>query len=356
MIGGAGLPAGERCATGTGPEPGHGANAAPPADGQKHAGRTARAKICEPRPASPVRSGATDRAGSFSNVPSRRQTRPTVKRVSQATVVLALLIAVGGYIAVRHSVPVLEPSSCTAVPAGTAVQPVSLNVDQAGIAATIAAVAQRDKLPSRAVTIAYATALQESKLTNLRSGDLDSVGVFQQRPSEGWGPTRRLEDPVYATTKFFAALIKVPAYQTIPVYRAAQSVQRSADGYAYNQYATVAARMSAAFTGQLPHAVWCWYPGLTARPRLAAASSALTQAFGPMHVSPYADPTMAVRVPAPAAGWAVAAWLVSHADTFGIRRVAYQGYQWLTGHGTSGWTRIAGTRQPQPPPAAVVFG
>jgi hypothetical protein len=291
-------------------------------------------------------------------VPSR-QTRPTVKRVTQATVVLALLLTVGGYVALRHSVPVLEPSSCTAVPAGSAgsaAQPVSLNVGQAGIAATIAAVATRRKLPARAVTIAYATALQESKLTDPHSGDLDSVGVFQQRPSEGWGPARRLEDPVYATTKFFAALRRVPGYRTMPVYRAAQSVQRSADGYAYNQYATVAARMSRAFTGALPHAVWCWYPGLTARPRLTAAGAALTRAFGPMRVWQYADPALAVRVPRAAAGWSVAAWLVAHAGQYGIRRVAYQGYQWRTGHGTSGWTPIAGTKQAQPPPAAVLFG
>jgi hypothetical protein len=290
-------------------------------------------------------------------VPSRRrQTRPAVKRVTQATVVLALLLTVGGYVALRHSVPVLEPSSCTAVPAGTSAQPVSLNVGQAGIAATIAGVAQRHKLPSRAVTIAYATALQESKLTNLRSGDLDSVGVFQQRPSEGWGPAKRLENPIYATTKFFAALSRVHGYQAMPVYRAAQSVQRSADGYAYNQYATVAARMSSAFTGQLPHAVWCWYPGLAARPRLAAASSALTKAFGPLHVSRDADPALAVKVQGPAAGWAVAAWLVSHAGAYGIRRIAYQGYQWLTGHGTSGWTHVTGARQQKAPPATVTFG
>jgi hypothetical protein len=295
-------------------------------------------------------------AGSFWYVPSHRQSRPAVKRVTQATVVLALLLTVGGYVALRHSVPVLEPSSCTAVPAGTAAQPISLNVGQAGIAATIAGVAQRRRLPSRAVTIAYATALQESKLTNLHSGDLDSVGVFQQRPSEGWGATRRLEDPVYATTKFFAALSRVHGYQAMPVYRAAQSVQRSADGYAYNQYATVAARLSEAFTGRLPHAVWCWYPGPAARPRLAAADSALTKAFGPMHVSRYADPALVVSVPRPAAGWAVAAWLVSHAGRYGIRRVAYQGYQWLTGHGTSGWTRVTGTRQPKARPATVMYG
>ncbi len=190
------------------------------------------------------------------------------KRVTRATMVLALLLTVGGYIALRHSVPVLEPASCDTGGTG---QPVSLEVGQAQIAAVIAGVAQRQALPPRAVAIAYATALQESKLTNLRSGDLDSVGVFQQRPSEGWGPASHLIDPIYATTKFFAALSRVPGYQGLPVYQAAQAVQHSADGFAYNQYATVASRLARAFTGQVPHAVWCWYPGTPGRPRLTAA-------------------------------------------------------------------------------------
>jgi hypothetical protein len=276
-----------------------------------------------------------------------------VKRATRATLVLALLLTVGGYIALRHSVPVLEPSSCDAVAAG---DPVSLNVGQAGIAATIAAVAQRRQMPGRAVTIAYATALQESKLTNLDSGDLDSVGVFQQRPSQGWGPARRIEDPVYATTRFFEALILVPHYQHLPVYQAAQAVQRSADGYAYAQYATVAARMAAAFTGHLPHAVWCWYPGMAGRPRLAAASKALSQAFGPLDVQGRPDPSLTVRMARPAAGWTVAAWLVSHAGAYGIRRISYEGYQWLTGQGTSGWVALRAGGRATAPAVVVVSG
>ena len=289
-------------------------------------------------------------------MPRTRQTRRTVKRVTRATVVLALLLTVGGYIALRHSVPVLEPSSCAAGATGATGATVALNVSQAGIAATIAAVAERHALPRRAVTIAYATALQESKLTNLPSGDLDSVGVFQQRPSEGWGSTKQLKDPVYATTKFFAALARVRNYQGIPVYRAAQAVQRSADGYAYNQYTPVAQRMSRAFTGALPHAVWCWYPGAVGRPRLAAAGRGLVHAFGPLRVGQYTDPALAVRVPHPAGGWAVAGWLVSHAGAYGIRHVSYEGYQWLTGHGTSGWTAVKAASRAKAPAGTVVFG
>ena len=63
------------------------------------------------------------------------------------------------------------------------------------------------------------------------------------------GHASQLKDPVYAATKFFAALVKVPGYQSMPVYRAAQAVQHSADGTAYGQYEQVAGMLSAAFTG-----------------------------------------------------------------------------------------------------------
>jgi hypothetical protein len=289
----------------------------------------------------------------LSSRPPRRGLSRGVKRATRATLVLALLLVVGGYIALRHSVPVLEPSSCSVAAPG---QPVSLNVSQAGIAATIAGVAQHVAMPRRAVTVAYATALQESKLTNLTSGDLDSVGVFQQRPSQGWGPRKQLEDPVYATTKFFDALGRIPDYRGIPVYRAAQAVQRSADGYAYNKYAAVAARLSKAFTGEVAHAVWCWYPAGVGKARLTAAGQGLTQAFGPLHTWQYGDPALAVRAPAPEGGWALAAWLVSHAGAYGIRHITYQGYQWTTSHAASGWTAVTAGNRAKAPPATVVFG
>ncbi len=114
---------------------------------------------------------------------------------------------------------------------------VPLTTGQAGIAATIAGVATRRRLPVRAVTIAYATALQESDLENLPYGDRDSVGIFQQRPSQGWGTRAELLNPIYATTRFFEALVAIPGYQKLPIYQAAQDVQRSADGSAYSQYA-----------------------------------------------------------------------------------------------------------------------
>lgn len=270
---------------------------------------------------------------------SRRRLRTVI------VLVLACLLGAGAYVAVRQVTPALEGSGCQAVAGG---QSVPLDTQQAGIAATIAGVAHSRAMPARAVTIAYAAALQESKMHNLSYGDRDSVGVFQQRPSEGWGTASELMDPVYATAKFFGALAKVPGYQSLPVYQAAQQVQRSADGAAYSQYAPVAARLTQAFTGRKPHAVWCWSPAAPSGPaRLAAAGRALAADFGPMAAirrSPSAGsgPTLAVRATGGPLGWSVAAWLVTHARAYRLHDVRYQGLRWQASAGADGWTRGAG--------------
>jgi hypothetical protein len=276
------------------------------------------------------------------------------KRITLGTVVFALLVTLGIYFAFQRAVtPILHPSLCSADADG---EQVPLQVGQAGIAATIAGVAQQRAMPSRAVTIAYATAWQESKLTNLRYGDLDSVGVFQQRPSEGWGPARLLEDPVYATTRFLEALARVPHYRHLRVYQAAQDVQHSADGYAYNNYAGVAAAMAAAFTGRDPHAVSCSYGGKLGSAKLTAASHELTRTFGPMAVRKMQDPARAVSVHSVPDGWAVAAWLVSHAAAYGIGYVRFGGYQWHTSHSHTGWVKLPAGQRAKAPATEVLFG
>jgi hypothetical protein len=279
-----------------------------------------------------------------------RNSRRFRRGISGVTVLLILALGVGVYLAVRHVQPLLAGSGCDARTTGQGV--VALDTDQAGIAATIAGVANHKALPSRAVIVAYATALQESKLTNLTFGDRDSVGVFQQRPSEGWGPRRLLLDPVYATTKFFDALVKVPRYRKLAVYKAAQAVQHSADGYAYDQYAPVATGMATAFTGHLAHSVWCWYgQAIGARPRQQAIDGELTRTFGPMSVQTASDPRMLVGARDAASGWAVAAWLVSHAEQYDIDVVRYAGYRWTAASGSAGWTR---DRSPAPPGELVL--
>lgn len=106
--------------------------------------------------------------------------------------------------------------------------------EQTANAAVIVTVGAQLRVPPRGWVIALATAMQESTLRNLPSGDRDSVGLFQQRPSQGWGTPAQLRDPRYAAGKFYTALLAVDGWQAMALTDAAQAVQRSAypDAYA----------------------------------------------------------------------------------------------------------------------------
>jgi hypothetical protein len=235
--------------------------------------------------------------------------------------------------------------------AGTGANAYGLDFGQAADAATIAGVAVRDRLPREALIVAYATALQESKLENLDYGDQDSVGIFQQRPSQGWGTTAEIEDPAYAAGAFFNALVKVPHYAKLPVYVAAQDVQESADGAAYEQYAPTGAALAADFTAT-PHAVTCWYTpaaqaasdGVSAKLNLGAALSRLSDVFGRPRAHGAVTSVKRARSGGSAVitatrgdGWAVANWLVGNASSYGITQVSYGGYQWTAGLFETTW-------------------
>ena len=266
---------------------------------------------------------------------------------------VVVLLGVGAYVAYsayQHATTFLISAGCQA---GSGTSAVSLDTQQASIAATIAGVAADEGLSARAVTIAYATAMQESHMHNLSYGDRDSVGIFQQRPSEGWGTASELQDPVYATAKFFGALTKIPGWAQLPVDQAAQDVQHSADGSAYSQYDLMATAMANAFTGQWARSVWCWPgPGPQPAPDLNGARSALTEAFGTpgdgrsvtriTSSGKAATLAVAVRVE-PERAWAVASWLVTHAQAYGISDVRYGGYQWTASDGSRGWRPATGS-------------
>jgi hypothetical protein len=248
-------------------------------------------------------------------------------------IVLAGAIGTGVYVLLSRVDPLTRQARCeVTTPRGT----LGLSIEQAGIAATIAAVAARRKLPERAVVIAYATGIQESKLLNLPFGDRDSVGVFQQRPSQGWGTAEQLLDPVYATNRFFAGLVKVKNYRKLPLHEAAQAVQRSADGTAYAQHENDARILAAAFTGRVPGAVYCSYPppkGETPAPDPAGARKHLARALG----AAAADGNR-IKVRSERHGWLVAAWSVAHAQEYGLRAVRYRDLSWTAEKGDEGWT------------------
>ena len=277
-------------------------------------------------------------------------------------IVIAGLIAVGAYVAYnaygRYVNRLLTVPGCQA---GTGVNAIGLDFGETADAATIAGVAARERLPREALTVAYATALQESKLENPSYGDRDSVGIFQQRPSEGWGSRAQLEDPAYAARAFFGALVKIPGYAKLPVDVAAQDVQRSADGAAYEQYAQSGAALATDLTAT-PHAVTCWYDpasqaaseGVSAKLNLRGALSGFADAFG----RPGADGAVtsvsvaraggsAVISAARGDGWTAANWLVANASSYGITQVSYGGYQWTAGLNETSWqpdSVSAGTR------------
>lgn len=98
-------------------------------------------------------------------------------------------------------------------------------------------------MPPQALVIAVATALQESRLRNLRGGDRDSIGLFQQRPSQGWGTPKQLSDPAYQTRKFYDKLLTIEGWQKMRLTEAAQAVQISAYPEAYAKHTRSATRL-----------------------------------------------------------------------------------------------------------------
>jgi hypothetical protein len=224
---------------------------------------------------------------------------------------VALLAVLAVVVALRpHSVA--RPDGCQ-VTDGSHVT--SLDLAQAANAATIAAVAARLGLGDHAVTIALATAFQESKLHNVRYGDRDSVGLFQQRPSQGWGSPPQLIDPHYSATAFFEHLAKVNGWQTMAVADAAQAVQRSAAPGAYADWEGVARVVAKALTGEVAKGIACTYASPASTP--AGLPTALQRDVGSLT----GDMT-------PKRGWRAASWLVAQAAQYSIDSVTFNGLRW----------------------------
>lgn len=196
-----------------------------------------------------------------------------------------------------------------------------LTVEQAQNAATIAAVGTRLGLPNHAVTVALATALQESKLRNLPDGDRDSVGLFQQRPSQGWGPPAKLRVPRLSSAAFYRRLVAVPGWAALPLTEAAQRVQRSGAPDAYAQWEDQARGLARALTGEVPAGLSCRFrPVRWPDPALEPTAALELGPGGLTH-------TGAART------WASAAWLVAHALAYGVTVVSLSGQTWTANSG-----------------------
>ncbi len=259
-----------------------------------------------------------------------------MRRALIALVVVALALGAGvvGVRAVWRSV-------FDHVAAGCRFGDMRTDTDQAAVAAEMVSVVVSRQLPNRAAVLVLAAGLQESKLRNLPAGagDRDSVGVLQQRPSQGWGTSEELTDIRYATGAFLDKLVKSRTWTTDPLAEAIQKVQISADGTAYAQHEAQAQRMADALTGRTVRAIRCTFAKSAVLPasRVAARLAADLPVNRPV--------AAAERITVAGAGWATAAWLVAHGEQFGIESVTCRGARWER---SKGWAD-----DPSAPPGAV---
>lgn len=129
-----------------------------------------------------------------------------------------------------------------------------LPAEQVPNAQTIVASGIGLDVPKKGQIIALATAMQESRLRNLNYGDRDSLGLFQQRPSQGWGTTEQIHDPVHASEQFYKHLLNVPGWQQMTVTQAAQAVQKSGLPDAYAPWEPLATALQKAIAKTFPSA------------------------------------------------------------------------------------------------------
>lgn len=236
--------------------------------------------------------------------------------------VLALLIGIGAWYA-RDRIGLFLGEECQA----TAMeQHVSFRPDQMNHASTIVLLAVKRGLPARAGSIGVATAIQESKLRNLTYGDRDSVGLFQQRPSQGWGSEEEVTDPVYAANTFYSAMEKVPGWAEMDVTVIAQEVQRSLYPDAYADHEAEARVMASGLVGQTHAGVACRLDEVV---EVGSSQDVLTKAERTFSGQGVVDgDTVVLEAPAMDEAWAIASWAVAHAEAEHIVRVEVADRAW----------------------------
>lgn len=255
-----------------------------------------------------------------------RTKRSTVAVVTSLVVVVALVGAAAGlFVFVRSSWQ--EMNAVDACVASTSTHETSLTPDQAHYASIIVGISVRRGLPERAATVAIATAYQESKIDNIDYGDRDSLGLFQQRPSQGWGTAEQIMDPAYSTNAFYDALVKVSGWQDMEITEAAQAVQRSAYPEAYAQHEADARAVAATFTGQTQRSLTC-LTRVAVTGDSASLSELLTTVFGPTVSVETTDAGVNVTPQNEQVGWAVAHMIVANYARYGVSDVAVGHSNW----------------------------
>ncbi len=308
-----------------------------------------------------------------------------------ATVLLLLALAILTAALETEPPPLGAGGPCRLVATGrgTPAPAVEINAEQLTNARIVVGTAQALDLPDRAAVIGLATALQESGLRSLTQdqSDRDSAGIFQQRPSMGWGSTSQVMNPVYASQTFYQHLTRVPNWQNLPLTTAAQTVQRSAYPGAYAKWEPTATRLAEALKGAGAADITCtpdvepvsahtatggWPPqqmgpdGLT--PRTRYLRDLIKSGFGETNLGgwcpggcttghiegsdhytghaidvmilPHTDPE---RI---ADGNRIATWAVANADQLAIKYLIWRSRIWTPNEGWHAYTHPSGSSGP----------
>ncbi|HEU5483481.1 MAG TPA: hypothetical protein VFU98_01140 [Microlunatus sp.] len=251
-------------------------------------------------------------------------------------VIIALLlfaavvaVAIGGFswfAAQWQPAPVPGQQRCVATAGDNST---TITLEQAHYASIIAGLSVRRDLPPRAASIALATAYQESDIRNLDYGDRDSVGLFQQRPSQGWGTERQLMDPHYASGEFYDALVKIKNWRQRDINDVAQAVQISGHPEAYRDHETDARVLASTLTGQTPAGFTCLdRTGADGDAKKLAA--ALTKTFGADAKATRDGKVLTIAADTTEHAWAYGTFAVANSAQYGTVQVLVGDRQWDT--------------------------
>lgn len=240
----------------------------------------------------------------------------------------------------------LVDERCWVVLEGT--DTLSLSHEQARNSAIIVAASYQHGLSEQAAVIALATAWQESGLRNLNYGDRDSLGLFQQRPSYGWGTEEEIMDPWYSSGRFYEELVKFPDWETTDVNDIAQKVQRSGHPEAYRQHETNARALAGALRGTRPGTLGC-----TTRSTNPGDPAAFEEVVAQVPGIEMSVDGATVRLTADdeTALWSAAQLAVANTRDAGVLRTTVGDVSWnATGRARS-WERVS---SPEPSGSAVI--
>ena len=262
--------------------------------------------------------------------------------LSILVVLLAVVVALGAviwHLLTGRQALIIPPVEQCIVTVGTTTA--ALDLEQSQYAAIVVAESIRRGLDPRAASIALATAMQESGLRNLDHGDRDSVGLFQQRPSQGWGTEAQLMNPWYASGKFYAALVKVKNWRTADINDVAQAVQHSGVPQGYRKHVEAARAFASALTGYSPAALTC-VNRATGPGNVGDLATFLAKTFASLKTTA-SGATLAAATTNQRTQWAVAQLSMMQTGSYGVDSVTVGKQAWHSdGKQQATWT-TAGT-------------